>query len=383
MFIFSKFHKLENIPCYHSKSLIDKSEDTEERMDPMNEVRLLSKESKKFEREIVTFYKTVGEMVNLNPRATEVFAHLKIYDALSQEQLRQLTGFSPGSISAILQSFIQADIISRAMIPKTHKNLYRIKPERVKFDYTPPIQILRDLERLDSYIVEKQTELQELHSKYPIETEFLHLRLNGLRNYIEAQRRQINRKEKYHFFQEDVSGVIPLNEMIVYPFDTRRIEEDLVSILTHFRNDPIRSRLLSIFYTHRSVDQQTLMYISGFSRSTVSRFLHQELKREYISVLSREYRKPRIYYLKSISLSILSLILNADNYIFSLIPRLQEILTTLQAEKQSDRDREDASFLVAKITEIIKQIEDFKNDTRFLRQARSDLSKFLEQDIRK
>ncbi|MFW9961202.1 MAG: hypothetical protein ACFFDV_09295 [Candidatus Thorarchaeota archaeon] len=360
--------------------MIDKSEDTEERMKPMSEVRLLSKQSKEIEREIVTFYKTIGKLVNLNPRATVVFAYLKIYNALSQEQLRRLTGFSLGSISSILQSFLQAEIISRTMIPKTHKNLYRIKPEKVKFDYTPPIQIIEDLERLDSYIVEKQTGLQELQSKYPTETKFLHVRLNSLRNYIEAQRRQINRREKYAFFQEDVSGIIPLREVIVYPFDTGRLEDGLVSLLTHFKNDPIRSRILSIFYTHRSVDQQTLMDISGLSRSTVSRLVHQELKRDYISVLPREYRRPRVYYLKSISLSILSLILKADNFIFSRIPRFQEILTTLQSEKQSVRDAEDTSFLMAKINEIIGQIEEFMSDTRFLRKAYQDLSKFLEKD---
>jgi DNA-binding MarR family transcriptional regulator len=349
-------------------------------MESMKQVRLLSGQSKEFEREIVSFYKTVGKMINLNIRATEIFAYLKIYDALSQEQLKQLTGFSLGTVSAILQSFLQADIISRRMIPKTHKNLYRLKPERVKFDYTPPIQILEDLERLDLYIVEKQTGLQELQSKYPIETKFLHLRLNGLRNYIEAQRRQINRKMKSSFFEEDVSGIVPLNERIVYPFDTRRLEEDLMGILTHFKNDPIRSRILSIFFTHRSVNQQTLMDSSGLSRSTVSRILHQELKREYISVLPREYRRPRIYYLKSISLSILSLILNADSFIYSYIPRFQEILSTLQSERQSGRDSIDAAFLIAKIKEIIEQIEAFRQDTRFLRQAHSDLSEFLEKD---
>ena len=351
-------------------------------MEPMNEVRLLSMQSKEIEREIITFYKTVGKMVNLNSRATEVFAYLKTYDVLSQEQLRQLTGFSLGSISAILQSFLQADIISRTMIPKTHKNLYRIKPERVKFDYNPPIQIIEGLERLDSYIVEKQIELQELQSKYPNEARFLHLRLNSLRNYIEAQRRQINRKEKYPFFEEDVSGILPLSEMIVYPFDTRRLEEDLVSLLTHFKYNPIRSRILGIFYTHRSVDQQTLMDISGFSRSSVSRVLHQELKRNYIGVFPREYRRPGVYYLKSISLSILSLILNADSFIFSRTPRFQEILATLQSEKPSVRDGDDTSFLMGKIRDIIGQIEDFKNNTRFLRQAHSDLSKYLDEDIR-
>ncbi len=360
--------------------MIDKLNDTEERMESMKEVELLSEQSKEIEREIVTFYKTVGKMVNLNSRTTEVFAYLRIYDALSQEQLQQLTGFSLGTISATLQSFLQADIISRRMIPKTHKNLYSIKPERVNFVYTPSTQILEGLEKLDLRIVEKQTELQELQGKYPLETKFLYMRLNSFRNYIEAQRRQINRERKFSFFQEDVSELIPPHEMIVYPFDVRELEESLMGTLSHLKNDPIRSRLMSIFYTLRSVDQQTLMDNSGYSRSTVSRFLNRELKRGYIQVLPREYRKPRIYCLKSFSLAILSVILNTDSFIYSYIPRFQEILSTLQSERHSDRDRRDATFLISKIKEIVRQIEDFKTNTRFLRQAYYDLSRFLEKN---
>ena len=345
----------------------------------MKQVELLSKQLKEIEREIVTFYKTVGKMVNLNPRATEIFANLKIYDALSQEQLKQLTGYSLGTISTTLQSFLQLDIISRRMIPGTHKNLYMIKPERVNFVYTPSAQILEDLERLDSYIVEKQTDLRKLRSRYPTEIEFLHRRLNSLRNYIEAQRRQIDREKRYSFFQEDVSEIMQPSEMIVYPFDTKGVEEDLMEAWGHLREDPIRNRILSIFFTRRSVDQQILMDVSGLSRSTISRILRQELRRKYIHALPREYRKPRVYYLESISLSTLTVILNTDNFIYSYIPRFHKILSALQSKIQSDRDRKDAVFLKTKIEGTIKQIEEFKNNTRFLREAYSDLSKFLEK----
>jgi DNA-binding transcriptional regulator GbsR (MarR family) len=359
--------------------LINKPKDTEEGMRSMKQVELLSKQSKEIEREIVTFYKTVGKMVNLNPRATEIFAYLRIYDALSQEQIKKLTGFSLGTISTTLKSFLRSDIVSRRMIQGTHKNLYMIKPERVNFVYTPSAQILDDLERLDSYIVEKQFELRELQSKYPTEIEFLHRRLNSIRNYIEVQRRQIKRERRYSFFQEDVSEIISPSEMIAYAFDTSGLEETLMEVWGYLKEDPIRNRILSIFFTHRSVDQQTLMDISGFSRSTISRVLRQELRKEYIHALSREYRKPRVYYLKSISLSILSVILNTDNFIYSYIPRFQEILSTLQSEKQADRDRKDVAFLNAKIKETMGQIDAFKNNTRFLRQAYSDLSEFLEK----
>ena len=82
----------------------------------MNQVTLLSKQSKKFERELVTFYKTIGNMVDLNPKLTEIYAYLKIYDTLTQAQLKHLTGFSLGTISTALQLFLQMNIVSREMI---------------------------------------------------------------------------------------------------------------------------------------------------------------------------------------------------------------------------------------------------------------------------
>lgn len=346
----------------------------------MREVELVSGRCKKIERELVTFFKTVGKMVNLNPRATEIFAYLKIYDSLSQEQLVKLTGFSLGTISSTLQSFLQADIVSRRMIPGTHKNLYSIRQERVNFVYTPSMQLMETFEKLDTYIVDKQAELNKLQSKYPIEIKFLHRRLNSIRNYIEAQRRQINREKRYSFFQEDVSELIPLNQLIVYPFGTFELEESLMDVWGYLKNDPIRKRILSIFFTHQSVDQQTLMDLSGFSRSTVSRILYQEVKRRYINPLPREYRRPRIYYLKSISMSILSVILNTDSFIYSYVPRFQEILFTLQSDKRSGRNANDAIFLETRITETIRKIEAFKRETRFFRQAYRDLSEFLEKN---
>ncbi|UCE10637.1 MAG: hypothetical protein JSW61_01535 [Candidatus Thorarchaeota archaeon] len=351
-------------------------------MEQMKQVRLLSKQSKDIERQLVAFYKTVGEMVDLNPRTTEVFAYLRIYDALTQDQLKQLTGFSLSTISSILRSFLQADIASRKMIPGTHKNLYRIKPERVTFVYTPFVEIIEDLERLDSYIEEKQIELQELRKKYPTEIEFLYRRLNSLRNYVEVQRRAIKKEKKHTFFQEDVSRIVPPYEMIEYSFDIYELEENLMDTMRYFKEDPIKNRMLGIFFTHRSLNQQTLTDISGFSRSTVSRLLSQLLDRGHISALPREGRKPRVYYQGSSSLSILSVVLNADKFIFSSASRFQEILATLQSERQSDRDSEDADFLKAKIKEIIGQIRKFKNDTKSMRQALHDLSKFVENNTR-
>ena len=361
------------------QDFIDWWETTGKMTGTMREHELLSESSKDVVQDIVEFYRTVGDLVNLNPRATEVFAYLRIYEALTQEQLRQLTGFSLSTISSTLQSFLQTDIVDRSMILGTHTNLYKIKSERVKFDYTPPVGILEDLEALDQYIMEKQAELRGQRGKHPVEAEFLHRRLNSLRNYVEVQRRQISGEVRNAFFHENVSKLVNRSEVIHYPFDTRDLEEGLLGFLGHLKNDPVRAKILSIFFTHRSLDQQTLMALSGFSRSTISRVLRHEMKNEYIRALPREHRRPRVYYLDSISMSILSLILRADDFIFSSAPRFEQTLSRLQSQKDSVGNWE-VEFLVGRVEEILRRIHDFKSETKPLRTAHQNLSEFLKKD---
>jgi DNA-binding transcriptional regulator GbsR (MarR family) len=343
----------------------------------LREVQLLSGESKEIEQELVEFYKTVGRMVNQNSKATEVFAYLKVHDTLSQEQLRQLTGFSLSTISSILQLFLQVDIVDRRMIPGTHKNLYRINRERVKFDCNPPALMLEDLETLDAYIEEKQSEHQALRNEFPVEIEFLRRRLNSIRNYIEVQRRQIGGEKKRSFLQEDVSELLPLDQLITYPFDTRELEERITGILSRFKDDPVRGRILSIFFIRRSLTQQALTNLSGFSRSTISRFLRRQVKEGYIRALPKEYQKPGVYYLESVSLSTLSVVLKADDFIFSYVPRLREIISKLQSREKKGSDGNEVDSLTVKAKEMLRQIETFRRDTKPLRDAHRELTEFL------
>ncbi|MFW9976696.1 MAG: hypothetical protein ACFFEJ_01245 [Candidatus Thorarchaeota archaeon] len=347
----------------------------------LGEARLLRGKAKKIEQEIVRLYRTIGKMDGLNSKQTEVFAHLKIYDELSQEQLKQLTGFSLSTISVILQSFLQMDIITRRMIPGTHKNVYKMKPELVRITYRPPTQIIEKLEKLDLLLISKQEELRESEDKYPIATKFLHRRLNSLRNYVEAQRRSIYRKKRFPYFEENTSEIIPLDEVVVFPFETKELESKIVDILGYYKSDPIGNRILSFFITHRSLDQDTLVEKTGFSRSTVSRYLREALKGDYINVMPREYRKPRVYYLESMSMSILTRVRTTDGFAFSHIPRFQEILSMLQSTQESGNSGGDTAILIAVIQKTIKQLEEFKNETSFFRQAYGELLEFLGKTV--
>jgi len=352
-----------------------------ERMESMKEVKLLTGKAKKIEKQIVKFYATVGKMDGLLPKPTAVFAYLKIYDELSQEQLRRLSGFSLSTISTILQSFLQTDIIDRRMFPGTHKYLYKLKPERTRITYRPPTQIIESLEKLDAYVLSKQEDLRVSKEEHLVSVRFLQRRLNSLRNYVEAQRRAIYREKKFAFLEEDTSELHPLDEMIVLPFDTRELENKIMEFLILFRGDHISNRIISIFITHRCLDQDTLVQKTGFSRSTVSRYLRKALKGEYIRVFPKEHRKPRIYYLESVASSILWVVRKTDGFAFSQIPIFKEILLNLKSEQETSRGEKETAFLMLKCEETIRQLESFQKETEFFRKAHDELLEFLGKNV--
>jgi hypothetical protein len=93
-------------------------------------------------------------------------------------------------------------------------------------------------------------------------------------------------------------------------------------------------------------------------------------------MLPREYRQPRIYYLEYISLSTIAYIQNTDEYIYSYVPKFQEILSQLETGKNN----QETSFLIARIKASIREIENFKREGRFMWQANQDLKEFLEKE---
>ncbi|MFW9933348.1 MAG: hypothetical protein ACFFDR_11880, partial [Candidatus Thorarchaeota archaeon] len=187
--------------------------------------------------------------------------------------------------------------------------------------------------------------------------------------------------KRFPYFEENTSEIIPLDEVVVFPFETKELESKIVDILGYYKSDPIGNRILSFFITHRSLDQDTLVEKTGFSRSTVSRYLREALKGDYINVMPREYRKPRVYYLESMSMSILTRVRTTDGFAFSHIPRFQEILSMLQSTQESGNSGGDTAILIAVIQKTIKQLEEFKNETSFFRQAYGELLEFLGKTV--
>ncbi|NHK30283.1 MAG: hypothetical protein FK730_02955 [Asgard group archaeon] len=350
-------------------------------MDSQYQSNIVSNEFKKIENQIISFYIEIGKILEQNKTSTKIFAYFKVYQTLTQDELKLLTGFSSSTISTMLQSFLQYNILTKEVIPNQRKYVYRLKDDKVSFIYLVFSQIIEILEQLDFKIIKYQKDALNFVDKYPEVVEYFTLCLNSIRNYIEAQRRAINGKKKFSFFKENISKISIPNEIIDYPLEIKQIEDKLLDELINENyfsiNDPIRNKIFTYIITRQKFDQDMFMNLTGFSRSTVSRVLNLYSDDGFIKTLPREFRKSQIYYQDSISIAIINVILKSDYFIFSWIPKFEAILEDLHNNTKYTNNKKNNDFLTNRIKKILVQIDELKLSSKLLEQAKNDLQVFL------
>ncbi|NHJ87880.1 MAG: hypothetical protein FK734_20625 [Asgard group archaeon] len=345
------------------------------------QIPVKDKNLKVFENQMVEFFEELAGMLNLNMKFTTIFAYFKIYEKLTQEQLKILTGFSSSTISTTLQSLIQLDVLSREVIGNTRKNIYTLIKDKVTFIYTPFRGLLDNFENLDLEIQEIQLELKKLPLNEEPSKQFLNKRLNSIRNFIEAQRRAIDGKSKFRFFDEDISSIVENKQGLNYSKNIQLLEDRIIQKMIEtdlfYSDDPIQNKTLGYFVTRYKCDQELLEKITGFSRSTISRNLTILSKKGYIRRGVRGYQKSRIYYVDSVALCLIHEILNSDYFIFSKMESLEHSLLELQNNTILQRNKEANQFLQNKFKDLINQIDEFKHGSQLLDHAKKELEQFL------
>ena len=80
---------------------------------------------KKYEEKLVAFFTDIGQQKRVNPKFLKMSSFLFIHKKLTQKALKELTGFSTGTISTFLSVMIGSDFYTKELIPGTHTYIYR------------------------------------------------------------------------------------------------------------------------------------------------------------------------------------------------------------------------------------------------------------------
>lgn len=336
---------------------------------------------KEVEQQIVEFYKQIARRNQVDLKTTEIFAYFKIYSSLTQKQLNELTDFSAGFISMTLKSFLQSSIVDRNFIPNSHTNIYTCSDEHIFTIITPRGQVNRKFEQHDNFIIDLQKKLALLKNKYPLETAFFQRRLNGIRNYIESQRRVYTEQEKTAFLEEDVTDLIQTDEFIDYPSEIKELETTLVDrfvrIEMFVENDPIINKILTYLITRERINQEKLLKLTGFSRSTISRNLRGYGEQDYVTITKKEYLKPRIYYMGSIGIYLFEVILNNSRFLISWLPKFTELLSELKSNTKYNTNENMNLFFQVKIEQLISDINIAIKHKQSLENVQQELKEFV------
>jgi len=125
-------------------------------------------EIRRMEKDIVTFFREKGaEFGGKDPIFMTILAYFYIREKLTQQDLRDLTGFSAGTVSKVIRQLLQFNLITKATIPGTHKHLYAMEQLPVAFSqfYLPASRVLSKSENELKQMKEELTvHAQEMQS---------------------------------------------------------------------------------------------------------------------------------------------------------------------------------------------------------------------------
>jgi DNA-binding transcriptional regulator GbsR (MarR family) len=157
-------------------------------------------EIRAIEKEIVEFFATkASEFTGRHPIISKVMVYFYIRKELTQHDLQVLAGFSAGTISKSVRKLLKMNMITKEIIPGTHKHIYKME----KLPFISPRYFLMT-ERLMGDIIRELEEMKKT---------------------LEANREEMKSYETYHKSYETVTQLLRLLPAISVFLEN--IEEEL------------------------------------------------------------------------------------------------------------------------------------------------------------
>ncbi|MFX0025308.1 MAG: hypothetical protein ACFE8M_02760 [Candidatus Hermodarchaeota archaeon] len=145
---------------------------------------------KDFEQELVEFFSDLTEEDPKGNAYTDIAAYLFIHRNLTQKQLKELTGFSVGSISNILSILENTGVIEKKPVLLTHKkkkvrvNTYSLGNNRDLFLKSQGSR-LANASLAHQFILSKKKELEEFKNQNKKGYQLLLSRIEEILKFLE------------------------------------------------------------------------------------------------------------------------------------------------------------------------------------------------------
>ncbi len=128
-------------------------------------------EIRQIERDIVTFFKEKGvEFGGKDPMFMTILAYFYVRERLTQQDLQDLSGFSAGTVSKVLRQLVEINVVTKGIIPGTHKHLYIMDQPSAVFSqfFLPAGKILLkcedELKETKAHLIARASEMRGIES---------------------------------------------------------------------------------------------------------------------------------------------------------------------------------------------------------------------------
>jgi len=245
---------------------------------------LFSDRLRKFELKLVEFLLDIAESKRVNPKISTISSYLLIHGKLTQKELKELTGFSMGSISTFLSVMAGTGAFQKERIPHTHTFMYSFSGKLEDLT-TKGIEIaLSTFGPMETYLINKKEELKKLNKQSKEGSEHLLQRIDELLETFEIYKilfPLIAQNSTNETLEEISLKSFKLSEReekyrkkISFDPEVYLVEDDILNQLAaspmFSSRDPMFIRILGYFITRKYLTQKKLQRITGLSAGKIS-----------------------------------------------------------------------------------------------------------------
>jgi DNA-binding MarR family transcriptional regulator len=294
---------------------------------------------REIEINIVEFYAEVGRWNGRFPKLSVMYAYFLIHQILTQEQIRQLTGYSKGSVSLYLNRMEKRGLITKKFIEGTHVLQYISTSEKVKIDYLSQAQNKEDLQNINSFcdkVLAMLIENQKTSPKVSANKEFLSHRMGDLKYFIENRiAAHENKWIPINISRFRTNDILTTDR--IFDSETEDVEKFIHKTLVEMgvleANNLKMAQITSYFITRGCLSPKYLIQKTKYSPVTVYSLLRELENQRLIEKISSS----RGYEMKSIAISL-------RLYRFDYYKRLLSWMDTFQTIQNSLRNPAELLF---------------------------------------
>ncbi|MFX1289255.1 MAG: MarR family transcriptional regulator, partial [Promethearchaeota archaeon] len=133
---------------------------------------------KDYEKTLIKFFIDIGKHKDTPAKIQEILGYLIIHDKLSQSNLKELTGYSSGTISATLGKLVELGVVQKERIASSNMYLYSMIGDLPKIFETSSEVSIEQFTIISKFMENKLKELEEYKSKEGYKN--LHTQINVL-----------------------------------------------------------------------------------------------------------------------------------------------------------------------------------------------------------